>query len=80
MGLEKQAGTCSQLEAEWLWCLLFIRVLALAFTQNQLLKMLYVYVKVLGALCVCLTTLAYLPDVFSVFFLYYYFFPGRLVV
>lgn len=63
MGLEKQAGTCSQLKAEWLWWLLFfcIRVLAPAFTKNQLMRMLYVCVKVLRAACVCLTTLAYLP-------------------
>lgn len=75
MGLEKQAGTCSQLEAEWLWYLLFfsIRVLAPAFTQNQLLRMLYVYVKVLRAVCVCLATLAYLPDrcLASFFFIFF---------
>lgn len=42
MGLWKQAGTHSQLEAERLQCLLFfgVGVLAPAFTLNQLLRML----------------------------------------
>lgn len=74
MGLEEQAGTCFQLKPEWLWCLLFfcIRVLAPAFTQNQLLRMLYVSVKVLRAACVYRTTLAYLPDKCSASFSFFF--------